>query len=189
MADDTLELISRQITENPFSSVIPKAKNVDAPPLHLWNPPLSGAIDIVIKRDGRWLHEGTVIERQSLVRLFASILRREADGEYYLVTPVEKWRLQVEALPLLVTDFEIGKSGAEQEITVTLNTGRRYLIDAAHPLYLPCVQDMEDIPAIQLEHGLGAIFSRAAWYRLVEACQQTDAGFGISSCGKFFKLG
>jgi hypothetical protein len=189
MADDTLELISRQITENSGTSSTPKARNFDAPPLHLWNPSLSGDIDIIIKRDGQWIHEGTVIERQSLVRLFASILRREADGEYYLVTPVEKWRLKVEALPLLVTDFEIDNSGAEQELTVTLNTARRYLIDAEHPLYLPCLQGMEDIPAIQLDHGLGAIFSRAAWYRLVEACEETDAGLGISSCGKFFKLG
>ncbi|MCX2981359.1 DUF1285 domain-containing protein [Halieaceae bacterium IMCC14734] len=189
MTDDTLELISRQITGTVATGTTPQSRNFDSPPLHLWNPELSGDIDITIKRDGQWVHEGTIIERQSLVRLFASILRREDDGEYYLVTPAEKWRLKVDALPLLVTDFEIAESAGGQELTVTLNTDRRYLIDAAHPLYLPRLEGMEDIPAVQIDHGLGAVFSRAAWYRLVNACEENDSGIGISSCGTYFKLG
>ena len=71
----------------------------DLPPVHLWNPPLSGDIDIVIDREGRWFHEGDEIKRASLVKLFASILTCEGD-EYFLVTPVEKWRIKVDVAPL-----------------------------------------------------------------------------------------
>lgn len=79
------------------------AKQVSAerpPPVERWNPPLSGDIDLRIARDGTWYHEGTAFQRESLARLFASILRRDEDGQYYLVTPVEKWRIQVDDAPL-----------------------------------------------------------------------------------------
>ncbi len=71
-----------------------------------WNPPLSGDMDLVIKSNGVWLHEGDPIRREPLVRLFSTILRRENDGSYYLVTPVEKWRIKVEKAPFLVVDFQ-----------------------------------------------------------------------------------
>ena len=79
-----LENIEKQLTGG---------RNYDAPPLHLWHPELSGDIDIHITSDGSWYHEGAKITREAIVRLFASILRREEDGEYYLVTPGEKWRI------------------------------------------------------------------------------------------------
>ena len=87
---DALEELEKQV----------KRRNFDSPPLHLWHPALSGDIPIRIAADGRWYHDGTVIRRESLVRLFASILRREEDGHYYLVTPAEKWRISVELHPL-----------------------------------------------------------------------------------------
>ena len=102
MASDKLEHLSQQLEAG---------KSVSNPPLHLWQPELSGTIDIVIRRDGSWIHEGTQIKRFALVRIFASILRREEDGEYYLVTPVEKWRLRVECLPLVIVDFELLAAG------------------------------------------------------------------------------
>ena len=85
---------------------VKSGRDYDTPPLHLWNPPLSGDISIRINAQGDWYHEGSKIERQSLVNLFASILRREEDGEYYLVTPSEKWRIEVELHPLLIADFD-----------------------------------------------------------------------------------
>jgi hypothetical protein len=158
------------------------AKTPGQPPLHLWHPPLSGAIDIVIRRDGSWWHEGARIRRDTLVRLFASILRREEDGEYYLVTPVEKWRLQVECLPLLVLDFEC-RTGKPGGLVVTLNTGRELTVDSEHPLFLPDHPLAEGIPAVQLDHGLAALFSRPAWYRLAELCQETQQGLEVR-CGE-----
>ncbi|MDH3992645.1 MAG: DUF1285 domain-containing protein, partial [Gammaproteobacteria bacterium] len=91
-------------------------RNFDKPPLHLWQPPLSGDIDIRIAADGSWYHEGGRVERESLVRLFASILRREDDGEYYLVTPAEKWRIQVELHPLMVTDITVREEQGSQAL-------------------------------------------------------------------------
>ncbi|RLQ23109.1 DUF1285 domain-containing protein [Seongchinamella sediminis] len=139
-----------------------KRRNFDSPPLHLWNPELSGDIPIRIARDGSWYHEDSLIRRESLRNLFASILRREDDGEYYLVTPVEKWRLQVEAHPLIVTDVE----PVDAELQLTLNTGKTLLVGEEHPLFLD--PDIDNVAAVRLWHGLTALFSRNAWYRLVE---------------------
>jgi hypothetical protein len=136
-------------------------RNFDAPPLHLWSPALSGDIPIVISKDGRWFHDGGLIERESLVRLFASILRREDDGEYYLVTPVEKWRIEVEAHALVVTDVE----RAGDQLVVTLSTGRQAEVGAEYSLFLD--PDCDNVAAIRLWHGLTALFNRNAWYRLV----------------------
>ena len=91
---DSLDTLSRQLEA--------ARRAPGGPPVEQWDPPLSGEIDIRILADGSWLHEGEPIRREALVRLFASILRREDDGAYYLVTPVEKWRITVELHPLVV---------------------------------------------------------------------------------------
>lgn len=144
-------------------------RNYDSPPLHLWKPELSGDIPIVIAGDGTWYHEGGPIRRESLVRLFASILRREDDGEYYLVTPAEKWRLQVELHPLIINDVSV----ADGELVLTLNTGKTLHVGAEHPLFLE--PRVDGVAAVELWHGLTALFSRNAWYRLVELAD--DDGF------------
>jgi len=172
-----LESIERQVAEK---------RNFDSPPLHLWNPPLSGEIDIVIDAQGRWYHEGGRIEREALVRLFASILRREGDGEYYLVTPVEKWRIKVELHPLVVTDIEPDESAQEPSLQATLNTGRIVPIDDDHRLFLE--PRVDNVAALELEHGLSALCTRAAWYRLVEMAQDGPQGKCVRSAGETFAL-
>jgi hypothetical protein len=163
-----------------------KRRNYDSPPLHLWHPPLSGDIPIRITADGSWYHDGGKIERETLVRLFASILRLEEDGEYYLVTPGEKWRIEVELHPLMVTDIEVLEEGGEQVLQATLNTGKKVDIGEKHPLFLePAVGD---IAAIELWHGLTALFTRAAWYRLVEMAREVDGVAFVKSGGCAFKL-
>jgi hypothetical protein len=157
-------------------------RNFDSPPLHLWHPPLSGDIAIRINREGQWFHEGDPIRRESLVRLFASILRREDDGEYYLVTPAEKWRIQVELHPLIVTDVDRG----EGVVQLSLNNGKTLELGQEHPLFLePAVGD---IAAVSLWHGLAALFSRAAWYRLIELADERDGAPGIESNGEWYSL-
>ena len=160
------------------------------PPVHLWQPPLSGDIDIEIRRDGSWHHEATPIRRQALVNLFASILRREADGDYYLVTPVEKWRIRVEALPLLAVDFSLVRDDdVSQRVIATTNTSRYIPIGADYPLFFTdALQTGEPALALGLENGLSAQFSRAAWYRLVEAAEERQGKYGIESGGLFFPL-
>ena len=150
-------------------------RNFDAPPLHLWHPELSGNIPIIIAADGTWYHEGDPILRESLVRLFASILRREDDGEYYLVTPGEKWRLQVELHPLLVTDV----SDDNGTLVLTLNTGKQVRVGDGHPLFLESRR--ENVAGVELWHGLTALFSRGAWYRLVELADSD----GVLSSGDY----
>ena len=163
-----------------------KRRNFDSPPLHLWHPPLSGDIPICITTDGSWYHDGGKIERESLVSLFASILRREEDGMYYLVTPGEKWRIEVELHPLVVTDIEVLEEANEQLLRATLNTGRKVDIGEEYPLFLELA--VGDIAAIQLWHGLAALFTRAAWYRLVEMAQEYDGVACVRSGGTTFRL-
>ena len=106
-----------------------------APPLHLWNPDLCGDIDIVIKANGDWYHNGGLIQRKPLIKLFASILRRESDENYYLVTPVEKWRITVEDAPIIIIDIEvIDAESGNQQILFTTNVDSQWLLSKNHPL-------------------------------------------------------
>tara|TARA_R110001592_G_scaffold363036_1_gene679448 strand:+ start:65505 stop:66047 length:543 start_codon:yes stop_codon:yes gene_type:complete len=167
---DSLEGIEKQV----------QRRNFDSPPLHLWHPALSGDIAIRIAADGVWYHDGTPIQRESLVRLFASILRREDDGDYYLVTPAEKWRIEVELHPLIVT--EITPTDAQKSkpvLQATLNTGKAVEIGAEHPLFLE--PSVGDIPALKLQHGLTALLSRAAWYRLADMATEKGGVLTITS--------
>ena len=139
-----------------------RRRNYDNPPLENWHPPLSGAIDIEIKADGRWFHEGDEIKREPLVRLFASLLRREEDGEYYLVTPAEKWRIRVEQYPLLV--IAVDYLTPEQILKLTLNTGKQVLVSDPSRLTLDSAH--VGVPIVSLPHSLSALFGRSAWYQV-----------------------
>ena len=173
MSEKPLEQLQRQVEGGSAQSL---------PPLHLWNPPLSGDIDIVIRADGTWWHEGDPIRRAPLVQLFASILRREDDGEYYLVTPVEKWRVQVECLPLIGVDVE----RIDDSLEVRLNTERRVRVGVDYPLRL--LAEPENAIAVDLENGLSALLARAAWYRLAEEIEERDGTAGVTSGTAFFPL-
>ena len=161
-------------------------RNFDNPPLHLWQPPLSGDIDIVILADGRWMHEGDEIKRDSIVRLFASILRREDDGDYYLVTPAEKWRIRVEAHPLLVTDIDREQVEGTAQLVATLNTGRSVSVGPDCPLYLDA--EREHVAALALPNGLSALFTRAAWYRLADMADHQGERLVVHSGGETYDL-
>jgi hypothetical protein len=163
-----------------------EGRNFERPPLHLWHPPLTGDIDIRIAADGIWYHEGAPIRRASLVALFASILRREEDGEYYLVTPAEKWRIAVEVHPLVVTDVEAVEEEGARVLRATINTGKTVVIGDTHPLFLePAVGN---IAAVRLWHGLAALFGRAAWYRLVEMAEEHEGVVTVFSGENAFPL-
>lgn len=160
-------------------------RNFENPPLDKWHPELSGDIDIRIAADGSWYHNGGEIQREAIVKLFASILRREEDGEYYLVTPGEKWRIQVELHPLMVVAVD-SERGNPDQLLATLNTGKTVPIGAAHPLFLePAV---ENVAALELAHGLTALFTRAAWYRLVAMAEETSGVPVIVSDGHSYPL-
>jgi uncharacterized protein len=103
-----------------------------APPVHLWNPQrCSEEGDFRIRADGVWLHEGSPIGREAMVRLFASILRKDDDGQTYLVTPGEKVRVRVEDAPFLGIRVDRYGEGRDQTIAVTTNVGDMVMLDAA----------------------------------------------------------
>lgn len=161
-------------------------RNYASPPLHLWHPDCNGDIPIVINAQGEWYHNGGKIERESLVRLFASILRREDDGEFYLVTPHEKWRIEVALHPLLITDISALDGADGKVLEACLNTGKRLAISEQHPIYLD--EAAGGVAAMHLPHGLTALCSRPAWYRLV-AMADSATGPGILRSGSYeFRL-
>lgn len=158
------------------------------PPVHLWKPKLSGEIDILIRADGRWLHEGGLIERDKLVALFASILRREDDGEYYLLTPVEKWRITVEDAALLAVDMDVIVEEGGQQLVFTTNVGTRFLLDKDHPLRVVTDECGHPSPELILNNGLHAKLSRSVYYRLVELAEQKGECFIVRSAGQEFTV-
>jgi len=153
------------------------------PPIEVWHPAHCGDIDIEIRADGSWWHEGAPIRRQPLIRLFASILCRDADGDYYLITPVEKARIRVALHPLTVIDAEPEVHDGQSTLMLTLNTGGRIPLDRDHPLALE--PRAANAAYVSLTRGLTALFSRAAWYRLVESADDSGA---IVSAGHRFPL-
>ncbi|MEX1669321.1 DUF1285 domain-containing protein [Zhongshania guokunii] len=163
------------------------------PPIERWHPELSGDIDIVIKADGRWIHEGGEIKRHELVKLFASILRKEEDGDYYLVTPVEKWRVQVEDLPLLIVDFELADKETATDapkIIVKTNVDSWFELGVNHPLVVATAPATgEPSPSVLTFHGLAARVSRACFYRLVELAEPVGESLVLRAGGEAFVLG
>jgi hypothetical protein len=168
------------------------AKGKGLPPVHLWNPPYCGEIDIVIKRDGTWLHEGTPIGRAPMVRLFSTILKRE-EGQYFLVTPVEKVGITVEDAPFVAMDAEVSGTGSAQSITFETNVGDRVTAGPDTPLRV--ARDPETgapAPYVMVRAGLEALIDRKTFYRLVDIGQRFDiegvSWFGLWSGGQFFPI-
>jgi len=165
-----------------IESELKARRDYQSPPLHLWNPPLSGDIAIRIEPDGSWYHEGVKIERETLVCLFACILRRESDGDYYLVTPHEKWRIEVVLHPLLVTDFDRSRVDGRPVLIATLNTRKQVEVSQESPLYLD--SSAGGVAVLRLPHGLTALSTRAAWYRLIDMAE-SEEGESILRSGDF----
>ncbi len=162
------------------------------PPLEKWHPPLSGDIDIRIAADGRWYHEGDLITRAPLVKLFSSILRREGD-DYFLVTPVEKWRLRVDDLPFVAHSAARVERQGIGYLIFTTNVGDELRLDREHPLEVETLEDGEPRPSIHVRAGMWARIDRSSFYQLVDWAR-TEVENGVSvlhvdSAGESFTLG
>lgn len=162
------------------------------PPVHLWNPPYCGEIDIRIARDGTWFHEGTPIGRPALVRLFAGILKREGD-RHYLVTPVEKVGITVDDAPFVATDFHVTGQAEGQSVTFVTSIGDEATAGPDHALRVP--RDPvsgEPAPYIHIRAGLEALIDRKSFYRMVDLCShhrhEGADWFGLWSGGVFFPV-
>jgi len=158
------------------------------PPVHLWNPPNCGDIDIRIARDGLWFHEGTPIGREALVRLFSTILRRDPDG-YWLVTPVEKMRIRVEDSPFIAV--RVDRVG--DDLVFQTNVGDEVVAGPDHALRVTTDPvSGEPRPYLHVRRGLEARLSRPVFYELVEMAEprQTEDGpqYGVTSNGAWFAV-
>ncbi|MGH1576703.1 DUF1285 domain-containing protein [Planktotalea sp.] len=160
------------------------AKGKGLPPVHLWNPPFCGDLDMQIKRDGTWFYMGTPIGRFELVKLFSSILKME-DGKYFLVTPVEKVGIEVEDAPFVAVDFEV--SG--DDLTFETHVGDFVTAGPEHPIRV--VRDPETgepSPYVMVRAGLEALIDRKSFYRLVDIGEHHDGWYGLWSNGVFFQI-
>ncbi len=155
------------------------------PPVHLWHPEHCGEIDIVVRADGTWMHEGSPIGRKELVRLFSTVLRLDPDG-YHLVTPVEKMRITVEDLPFrAVTMQRVG-----DDLCFTTDVGDTVTADADYPIVVDTDPVTgEPAPRIHVRAGLEARIVRAVFYDLVEMAEVQDGRLTVRSGGKDFALG
>ena len=160
------------------------------PPVERWNPAHCGEIDIRIARDGTWYHQGSPILRHAIVRLFSTILRKDADG-YHLVTPAEKLRIQVEDAPFVAVLLHREGTGAAQRLIFTTNVGDEVKVDAAHALRVAIDPDSgAPSPYVHVRRGLEAKLSRAVFYQLADLAECDARGvLGIRSNDHYFVLG
>jgi hypothetical protein len=158
------------------------------PPVHLWNPPFCGDLDMRIARDGTWFYLGTPIGRFELVKLFSSILKRE-DGKYFLVTPVEKVGITVDDAPFVAVDFEASGEGEAQELHFTTHVGDQMMAGPDHPIRVERdPQTGEPSPYVLVRSDLEALIDRKSFYRLVELGCHHEGWFGLWSGGRFFPV-
>lgn len=154
------------------------------PPVEKWLPELSGDIDMLIKADGVWLHKGDEIKREKLVRLFSTILKREND-DYFLVTPVEKWRLKVEDQPFVIVLMHVFERGGETVVQMITNTGDEIELSCNHPVVL----DGHEAPKILVRAGMYARLNRNVFYSLADLATENAGKFFVESNGSEFQIG
>lgn len=173
--------------------MVSEIKTQGPAPVHLWDPPFCGDIDLVIRRDGIWVHEGRPIRRPAMVKLFASILKREGE-RFYLVTPVEKVGIRVEDCPFLIVAMQVENPGPAQRILFTTNTEETVVLDNDRPLAVNNAMvggGEEPHPVIEVRNGLQGLLTRAVFYRLVELAEdgpEPSSEPGIWSAGQFHPL-
>jgi len=168
------------------------AKGRGIPPVHLWNPPHCGDLDIRISRDGTWFYMGTPIGRPELVRLFSTILRKDGDS-YVLVTPVEKVGITVEDAPFVAVDFELEGSGQAQTLIFTTNVADTVKAGPDAPIRIERdPKTGEPSPYVRIRANLDALIDRKSFYRLVDIgtseIYEGKDWFGVWSGGQFFPI-
>lgn len=174
--------------ENIAASVSAATRGKGLPPVHLWNPPFCGDLDIRIARDGTWFYLGTPIGRPALVKLFSSILKKEA-GKYYLVTPVEKVGIQVDDAPFVAVDVD----HRDGDLHFTTQVGDTMIAGPDHPIRVERdLETGEPSPYVLVRRNLEALIDRKSFYRLVDLglheIWKGESWFGLRSQSTFFPV-
>ncbi len=158
------------------------------PPVETWNPARCGHSGMRIARDGTWYHEGMPIRRPAMVRLFATVLRREPNGSHVLVTPVEKLEIQVESTAFRAIEMQTEGQDETRSIAFRLDTGDAVILGPDHPLSMIETEGGLS-PRVLVRHGLEAELTRAIYYELAEiALSEGHCPSGVWSNGVFFSL-
>jgi hypothetical protein len=162
------------------------------PPVHLWNPPFCGDLDMRIAADGTWFYLKTPIGRPALVRLFASVLKREGD-RHYLVTPVEKCGITVDDAPFLAVEMRVAETAAGRTLHFRTNVDDWVACGPGHALRFDPEPHSGGLkPYLHVRRDLWAKVTRALFYDLVELGEERDIDgarmFGLASGGEFFVM-
>jgi len=155
---------------------------------------ICGDLDMRIDRNGIWHYRGSPIGRPELVKLFSTVLRRDDAGGYWLITPAEIGRIEVEDAPFLAVELMRDGSGRDQRLSLRTNVGKIVTVDGDHPIRIDTAQGSgEPRPYVVMDGGVEARLARAVFYELVDIGHQQDLGgetlFGVWSGGAFFALG
>ncbi len=158
------------------------------PPVHLWNPPFCGDLDIRIAKDGTWSYLGSPIKRFELVKLFSSILKKEGE-KFFLVTPVEKVGIIVEDAPFIAVDVDSNGEGQARTLTFSTLVGETVTAGPDHPIRIDVDPETEEpSPYVLVRANLEARLDRKTFYRLVDSATHHGDWFGVWSGGQFFGL-
>lgn len=163
------------------------------PPVDRWNPEFCGDLDIVIKRDGTWFYMGTPIGRAPLVRLFSTVLRKDEDGQTYLVTPVEKIGITVEDAPFVAVEMNADGQGDDQVLTFRTNVGDLVECSAKNPLRFDIIGETDQLKPYVLVRGrLEALLARPVMYELISYGEEVEVDgqvmFVLRSKGAVFPI-
>jgi len=156
------------------------------PPVATWNPERCGDSEMRIARDGTWYHQGSPIGRPAMVRLFSTILRREAEGGFVLVTPVEKLDIAVDDAPFVAVEMKSDGAGETRSLAFRLNTGDLVVAGPGHKLRFESGPDGPH-PYLEVRAGLDALLARPVYYELAEIAL-AEGGKGVWSGGLFFPV-
>ena len=155
------------------------------PPVEKWEPDFCGDIDMVLRADGTWMHEGSPIGRKRLVRLFSTVLRRDDDGETYLVTPVEKLRVSVEDAPFLAVEMQTEGDA----LVFRTNVGDVVEAGPDHPIRFEREEGTDGVkPYLHVRGRLEALVNRAVTYDLIERAEEVDGRLVVRSNGATFPI-
>ncbi len=177
-----------------LEEIIKQVKGQSFPPVDKWNPDFCGDIDMRIAVDGTWFYMGTPIGREKMVKLFASVLRKDDDGKTYLVTPVEKIGITVEDAPFVVTKMNMVDSHKGRHLHFITNVGDEVIVGAEHPLWVvDNAEKTEPRPYVRVRGRLDALISRSVFYELAEYAVAKilngNEAFFVESAGQFYRLG
>lgn len=181
-----------KVSAESLADSVRAAKTRGLPPVHLWDPPDCGDLDIRIARDGTWFYLGTPIGRPELVRLFSTILRKDGD-RFVLVTPVEKVGITVDDAPFVAVDFEADVKTGIQTLRFETNLGDFAVAGPDHPIRVERDPETgEPSPYVLIRDRLEALIDRKSFYRLVEIGEHADhngkSWFGLRSNNVFFPI-